>query len=183
MTAQVRDALGLLNKRSPGDRVSGELTDTKSKRHRLIATSRPGSKPTERALGKIFPPSAGVASPEEWLDSLPSELFVGEPLGLDALPLSELGRSTSNFPAANAGSMPRGFGPISSLGEVGTPDGALPDVGETPIAPPSAIVPPSAVPEPGTWFMMIIGFGFCSLMLRRGRSRQLDARLAQSAAS
>jgi hypothetical protein len=36
----------------------------------------------------------------------------------------------------------------------------------------------AAVPEPGTWLMMLAGFGFIGMGLRYGRSRRLPAQVA-----
>jgi hypothetical protein len=36
----------------------------------------------------------------------------------------------------------------------------------------------AAVPEPGTWLMMLAGFGFIGMGLRYGRSRRLPAKVA-----
>ena len=151
------DFLKLIGQRSPGARVAGELADSKARRLAQI------TRPHQRALPKIrrpglpedlvksvFAPPTDIAPPGPVLpqlaDVLTPPVFAGVPPVLGFSP-------------------PGGGGVI--VGPPGGP-GTPPITIEPPVTPP-IITPPTtpAVPEPGTWAMMLIGFGAAGVALRR----------------
>lgn len=147
--------------RSPGER--GETNSTKGGKDFGLPSSnfRPseGGAPSQRALGKIFEPElpspdlAGVA--EDFalpvFDQAASpQAFLSDPAlaGTDVAPASDSGSLAQN-PV---------FSPLPIIVAAGDS--------------PSDTTPPAlAVPEPGTWFLLIIGFFMAGLALRVNRQQ------------
>lgn len=164
---QVESVLAMLDLRSPGLRAPGSLASAKPVRLSTpaVPTAMVGA-PQQRALGKIFPPE--IASPivdtEAFAPPFQPDILAAavppEPIpdGLAAIGPAGLGGGNSGIGGGGGGGTGGGAVPGGGGGDIG---------GEpSPTAPPVA-----AVPEPGTWLMMIIAFGLCGAMLRRGRSR------------
>lgn len=170
--ASAQQVMSLLDARSPGERTKGELSKTKVER---LAS------PRARALGKVFPPQP---TPTERLAQVivpnpPAPIVEAIPPVPPAVPPA-LGEVIS--PSGLIASAPLALG--SALlggsfggGLVGPPPGGggggggitPPPTGTTP--PPVDTVAP-AVPEPGTWLMMLLGFGMIGSAMRgRGRLR------------
>jgi hypothetical protein len=151
--SQAQDLAELLSQRSPGTRTAGELTKTKHAR----ASAKLRTPPKAAApAGHPVPPLADT--PTELTSLVQSPLI---PVGL----------------TAPGGSSP--FSPPPSLGTIlasapgdqtFTPPGGGGGPAHYPTEQPRELVP-SAVPEPGTWAMMLTGFGLIGWRLRRRRRR------------
>lgn len=160
--------MALLDARSPGERQKGELSKTKIKTAARVS----GKAPPPRALGKVFPPKP---SPLEQL----AKVVVASPPPPVAVPVAPPPAIADVItPAAVLPSVPiqtagliASFAPIGGGGFIG---GAPPPVNNVAVVPP---VPPvsTAVPEPGTWLMMLLGFGVIgSTVSRRRPNRALS---------
>lgn len=170
-----RNFMQLIDARSPGERTEAQLTKSKKKAAAL---------PSQRALGKVFPPEAerrfadaltatprsvpiipevpllAEAVPPAVLFGAPAAVVPATPIAGVVLPPVVGGPSTPGAPGA-----PGGPGSPGTPGTPGQP--GLPDTGVTPTVPP--IVPP--IPEPGTWASMLLGFAIMGLSIRRRRQR------------
>ena len=144
----------LLSQRSPGERTEAQLTKTKRARaltrHRLPAPKL-GSPPSAKDLAKILLPPA-------------TELPVA---AANPVPLMQVPPTLAQIVSPPGG----GSTPI-----VTPPGGSTPGGGTTPGGGnPPLITPPTtpelipAVPEPGTWAMMLLGFGCIGWRLRRDK--------------
>lgn len=169
LLAQASDAIERFVGRSPGERGETDLIKTKVKRAKgkigddLLAKApreKPGE-PEERALGKIFD-----TPPEEEVRALGDgpigPLALGDPTA-GGLPFDGSGPTFSSggpgFPGGISTVVPPGTTPGGPT-DPGDPDPGGPDDPGNPVG---------AVPEPGTWAMMILGFGLCGAALRRRR--------------
>lgn len=151
----------LMSQRSPGNRTVGHLAVTKQRKVALH----------ERALPKIRkrPPVATAALPPISAELPPALVdLVAPPIPtqfarLEALPVGPLAQAPL-FP----------FAPAATASGFVLPPTATP--GSPPVVTPPQITPPvttpAAVPEPGTWAMMLVGFGLTSWSLRRRRQRE-----------
>ena len=151
--------MAMISDRSPGERTKGELIKTKH-------TAAP-DEPTQRALGKITKPEP----PKEFIDAIAPPVATIEELPPVAMK-DEIGPIllTPNAPSGGVIVPPQappggGGGPPNQ-----PPTEEPPPPGEEP--PP----PPPAVPEPGTWAMMLLGFGLTGWAMRP-RRRQTTAAL------
>ena len=152
--AQAQSLADLLNQRSPGERTAAQLTKTKRARALGRTLARPhvgltAAPPTELA-NILMPPLADV--PLELAPPLPMASLIAPPplAGLVAPP-------------------PGGGGAIVSPPGGGGGGGVSPPGGGGQILPPneSHLPVPSAVPEPGTWALMLLGFGLIGWRARR----------------
>lgn len=143
--------MAMMSDRSPGDRTAAELTKTKKKA------------PQQRALAKIAKPETppafeeAIAPPAPVLAELPP--FKPTLAGLGPLLQS---------PPIGGGEIPPGQSNPPGGGG-GTPPGG------PPVNPPET-PPPAVVPEPGTWAMMLLGFGFVGWSMRRRRTNMAASR-------
>ena len=179
--AQASDALQNFMGRSPGERSDVDLIKGKIKGARVAG--KPGRTvgvPAERALGKVFdtPPEAEVAGNSPLI--LPQEVLPGA-----AVPLGQI----ATGPQTGTGGSPGG-------GTIGGPGGGFPGGGgggiivppnptptpnptDTPGPGPSPTPTPpdvvTAVPEPGTWLLMLFGFGFYGFAMRKRAGRNIVA--------
>ena len=139
----------MLGMRSPGERTEAELTKTKRARtlvrHRLPAPKLPVP-PSAMDLARILLPPA---------TELPVD--IAGPVPLMQVPPVSLAQIVS---PPSGGSKPIVSPPGGSGG--GTPGGGPPMV-----SPPTSPELIPAVPEPGTWAMMLLGFGFIGWRIRR----------------
>ena len=181
LLAQTTDVLNRFVGRSPGERdetnlLKGKERKEKSLAERLLGRRLNGGEPEQRALGKIFdtPPEDSI---KELVQDPPGPLALGEPVPSGLPPLGDIGiapggGSSSGFPGGISTVVPSGPGGIPGGPNPGTP---------TPGGPtdPNVEPPVAAVPEPGTWALMLIGFGLCGAALRR-RRKSLPARSPNS---
>ena len=142
--SEVQDLADLLGQRSPGTRTQAELT----KHARVAAKSRTQPKPAGPAGGPAQP---GIPTTTALVDLLqppiaPIELMSGvSPPSLNAILASPPVDTALTPPTDNSG-------PI-----------------HFPTSEPRDELPLSAVPEPGTWAMMLMGFGLIGWRMRRRR--------------
>ena len=151
---KARSLADLLSQRSPGERTEAQLTKTKRARalarHRLPAPKL-GSPPSATDLAKILLPPAtelpvAVVNPVPLLQAPPTlAQIVGSPGG---------GGGIFVTPPGGGGGNPGGGT---------TPGGGNPPMVTPPTSP--GLIP--AVPEPGSWAMMLLGFGFMGWRIRR----------------
>jgi hypothetical protein len=165
--------LAMLDARSPGEREKGELTSTKPAA--AVADS-----PRQRALGKTFPPKP---TPTEQLAKaiVPSPPAPPDQIVPPVAPptLAEVVAPAAPFAAPNLASVgPAIFG-VGGIGGGGAPGGAPGGGGSAPGGDTAVVTPTppvtSAVPEPGTWLMMLVGFGMIGSAMPRRRRRNLQA--------
>lgn len=162
MAIKALSVMALLDLRSPGTRTAGQLTSSKPVQARALPRMRsvapPAQGPQQRALGKIFPPLTAAIPGSDLVVPFPSPVA----FNFDDLPSAALGTAIPSALSSAAGP----FGVTPGGGGGGGGGGASPEQ-------PGAVIvdlPVTAVPEPSTWFMMIVGFGLCGLLLRRSRS-------------
>jgi hypothetical protein len=147
---KARSLAEMLGQRSPGERTEAQLTKTKRARalarHRLpILTDRP-LKPNAMDLAKILlPPATDVP------------VSIANPVPMMQVPPTSL----ASIIVPPGGGAPIVTPPGGSGG--GTPGGGSPPLITPPTSP--ELIP--AVPEPGTWAMMLLGFGFIGWRVRR----------------
>jgi hypothetical protein len=173
LMAQTSEALSRFVGRSPGERGETDLLKTKVKgakkkfSDKLLASAprAKDSEPEQRALGKIFdtPPEDAVRALG---DPTVGPLALGDPDPGQMIPLGDIGTAGGN-------PIPGGFpGGISTVVPPGT--SAVPGDPTDPTTPPGTdpgIPPVAAVPEPGTWALMLIGFGLCGAAMRRRNTK------------
>ena len=155
---KARSLAELLSQRSPGERTEAQLTKNKRARalarHRLPAP-RLGTPPSAMDLAKILlPPSTelpvAVTNPVPLMQVPPTLAQIVSPPGGGSTPIV----------TPPGGSTPGGG--ITPGGGT-TPGGGNPPMITPPTSP--ELIP--AVPEPGTWAMMLLGFGFIGWRVRR----------------
>lgn len=142
----------LLNARSPGERIQGQLSNTKHKRSVLAEREPEGAgikeplKNLAEALAPISPATVDVDAPPqvpEFALEVPPPPIISPP-GVVIPP------------------------PGGTPGGPGGPPGQPPD-NPPPNQPPPVSPPP--LPEPGTWMMMILGFTMVGHALRRNAAK------------
>lgn len=161
------DAVQAFLGRSPGERGATDILKGKAKRDLAQNIGTPGkSKPSQRALGKIFDEPleslVGPVSPSPAIEFLPLDaastaasipaLALAAPIG-SGIFSPFVGGGTSG-----GGSIGGGSGGGGNSGGPGGGDGFVP-----PAAPPIA----AAVPEPSTWILLLIGFAAVGASIRR----------------
>lgn len=143
-----RDPLAVMQGRSPGLRGEGATFQTKPGKERLAALAGRApvgpEGPVERVLPVVRERPADVVAPPTSLAE-PAVLPLGAPGILEP-------QGVPDDPPAP---------PLPPIVYPG-PDGCC-----APIVPPDPNNPPPAVPEPGTWMMMILGFGLVGSAIRR----------------
>ena len=154
--ARAQSFMELMGKRSPGERTAAQLTKTKTVHKLLSERDAPEVTGVPANLAEVIAPPLPDIVP---VDLGPPQLAL---LGMPTLPGGILMPPPSGGPK-----VPPGGG--------GGCCGGPPT--ETPPTPPN-VPPPPALPEPGTWAMMLMGFGAMGVAMRRGR--KLPA-LAQAA--
>lgn len=142
----------LLGARSPGARTEAHLT--KTKHARALAKMRPA--PQQRPVThEAASPKVAMVDLNKLLDS-----------PLTAPPV--LAEAPSTLPPLLDFTPPPTIGTFVSTPPVVTPPGGSP--GGVPTSPPKEVVPVTPpVPEPATWMMMLLGFGFMGWQMKRSR--------------
>ena len=141
--------LELMHRRSPGVRTQAHLTKIKHKQHRVLAERSLPELPEIPAIAPV-PPTVDLFAPalQPVLAAFPETpvLAAAYPAPLFFVP------------------------PIGAVFAPPPPGGSAGPPGGPPQQPPPEQPPPGqppAVPEPGTWAMMILGFGLTGWALRR----------------
>ena len=160
VASEARDLADLLSQRSPGTRTQAELT----KHARVASKIRTPPKAATPARPPIFP---GIPATAELVDLLQPPIapvgVVSEGLQPPLAPPPTLGAILASAPGDQAFTPPGGGGGQQS----------------NPTAQPREELPlTSAVPEPGTWAMMLMGFGLIAWRVRRRRPSPTSARRA-----
>jgi hypothetical protein len=146
--------MAMLDARSPGEREQGALS-TKVKKAAVVAAT----KPRERALGKVFPAQPAPTTPTQKLATVVAPVTPVAPAPLAPPPtLASVVAPPAGLPG---GFILPGIGGIGGIGATPTPPTTTP--------PPPVETPVPAVPEPGTWMLMLLGFGIAGTAARRGR--------------
>jgi hypothetical protein len=142
---QARDLAELLGQRSPGTRTQAELT-----KHARIAAKT-------RAQPKAAPhqPAADAPKTAQLVDLLSPPVvpvaLVAEAVPPPLAPPTTLNTILSSTPVIASPTPPTdGGGPV-----------------HFPTSEPHDVLSPSAVPEPGTWALMLFGFGVIGWRMRR----------------
>ena len=162
--SKAEDLADLLGQRSPGERTQDQLT----KHARAADTVRTQPKPVGP---RVHPGGVDVPSTTALIDLLQPQPVPVEIASANLLP------AVAGTPTLGAilGSTPGGAITPGGGGSIGGGGGgALPGPKTTPR---DVITPVSAVPEPGTWAMMLLGFG---LIGWRARRRQPARKLRRS---
>lgn len=149
--ARAESLADLLAQRSPGDRTQGQLTKTKQLRALVAPRTRPKS--PLLASGPIVPVAPALV-----------DLIAPQP---DLAPAGILPMIVAGPPTLGAilGSSPGTPGVTPPGGGGGTQSN--PSLPREPL-----VTTPAAVPEPGTWAMMLVGFGMIAWRVRASRSRR-----------
>lgn len=172
----------LLARRSPGARQQTELVKAKigrierssprmkiaSRSLKLGTSTKAPSLPASK-LGKQTPRTSARPDPLMSVMSSP-ELATALQAGALGFVLQALPSIEAPLPIAAAPIVGTGSIPFASIASGGGGGGLAPPAAAA--TPPSTNVLVPAVPEPGTWAMMIIGFGAIGAVLRSGRSGQ-----------
>ena len=156
----IKTVAAMMAERSPGERAKGALASLKHKRVTELH---------ERALPKVRKPAPPV-SPLAAIVAAPPPASTIPP----AAPLYSL-MTGPPVPIPPVGAIPVGGGgggsPPVDISTPGGGGGIVPPITTTSV-PPLTPTPTqtSAVPEPGTWALMLLGFGFVGLVVRRDRA-------------
>lgn len=155
----VKTVASMIAGRSPGERAAGELASLKHKRLPALH---------ERALPKIrrAPPVSPLAS-----------IVAPPPLAPTIVPpvAGPLYNAVTTSPPVKTALSETP--PTIFPGMAPPPGGGfiVPPIVTQVVPPVPPEVPPPAVPEPGTWAMMLIGFGFIGWTIRRRARAALSA--------
>lgn len=149
--------MAMIDARSPGERKEGVLTATKVRKQASLV-------PRERALGKVFPPKPPAA------EQLGKVVAPPSPPDILAPPATFAQTVTPVLPAPVTSPGGGVFVPpvISGFSTGGGAPPAPPETPPTTTTPVTPVAP--AVPEPGTWLMMLLGFGIIGRMVRTNRN-------------
>jgi hypothetical protein len=162
---KAKSLIELMNRRSPGQRVKGELIKTKGKHFKVLAEQPvpeavlPPPVPPELA-GAMAPPLGALIPVSVELPAIaqivpPPGVFYTPPPGVFVC---------CGPPGSPPGPPP---GPPPPGPPPPPPPGPPPPPPPGPPPPP----PPPPVPEPDTWMTMLLGFGLSGWLMRRKRAR------------
>lgn len=160
---KAKSLIEMMNRRSPGERVKGELTKTKAKHFKVLAEKPiPAVEmPVPPAgLADVFTPPVGALIPAamqlpaiaQFVPPTPPGVVFVPPPGVFVPPCCEI-------------TPPPGPPP--------PPPGPPPPPPPGPPPPPPP--PPPPVPEPSTWMTLVFGFGLSGWLLRRKRPERTKA--------
>lgn len=162
--AMVPDLMGLMQNRSPGERGSAELRQSK-KSALAVTVAAPRSARALSAVRDSKPRAAGQ-SREMALETSPFIEDDGTDVmfmpGGEAGPVADIQTALLAPPVSSGGIF---IPPSGGGGGIG---GGVSNPGDGDIAPIPPVV--SAVPEPATWLNMLIGFAAVGLLIRRRRA-------------
>jgi hypothetical protein len=152
----IKTVAAMMAERSPGERAKGALASLK---HKRVAELH------ERALPKVRAPSPPI-SPLAAIITAPPTPPALPPVA--QTPLFGLVAAPPVVPPVTGGG-----GGSTLVGPPSFSDIPPPGGGGGSIVPPIVTqeLPPPAVPEPDTWALMLLGFAFTGLALRRDRRR------------
>lgn len=150
--SQAQDLAELLNQRSPGTRTQDQLT----KHARAAAKVRKAAKPVVPAADLPITPSV-----TELVDLLQPQPVPVEIASANMTPVLVSPPTLSSIFGSNPGASVPGTG--------GGGGGGGGNVSFPSSEPRELITEVSAVPEPGTWAMMLMGFGLVAWRVRRKR--------------
>ena len=154
----VKTVAEMMMERSPGERSKGALASLK---HKRLASVHERALPKVRAAPRpVSPLAALVTAPTVPLPA-PGPLYNTVAGGPPTVPLEI---------APPGGGVPGGPPSVPQIPLPGGGGGIGPPI-VTPENPTPPTTQPPAVPEPATWAMMILGFGFTGLAVRRDRRR------------
>ena len=161
--AALADPLSVMAARSPGARPAGALTQSKPNRGRdervlAEALTRPLGPTDAPGQAGIVPVVPGVAAPDV-------------PVA-DVVPATALPGVTDVIADGGPGPVPSGYYPGNGITVVPNVGGGGGGGGgtTTPVTTPNTPeTPVASVPEPGTWAMMLLGFGAMGAALRTRR--------------
>jgi len=158
--SKAQDLADLLDQRSPGTRTEGQLTKIK---HAWVASKVPAPPTPVAPAGHRDAPNVPTATALVDLLLPPiAPLDITSDGSPPFAPPPTLGTLLASEPGHSAFTPPGGGGPLS-----------------LPSSEPREELPPtSAVPEPGTWAMMLLGFGLIAWRVRRRRPSAAKARRA-----
>lgn len=148
---KARSIADLLAQRSPGERTAAILTKTKHKYSAVLA-----EREVPEAAPALPPLLAEALLPTQPVPELPELLPALAQAGPPIPPIFLPGGGVIFIPPGGGGGGP------------GPPPPSPP-----PPSPPPPPPPPLSLPEPGTWAMMIVGFGIAGIQLRRDRGAKL----------
>ena len=157
------DLMSMLSARSPGVRSEGAVT---TKGPRMAALSQPAA--PRRHAAAVVPPAAIPAASAPVALAAPAAVAPVAPIAPAVAAAPVYAAAPAFIPGPGGGST---LLPLPVI----LPGGGDDDVT---ITPPS---PTPAIPEPGTWLMMIVGFGILGTALRR--RRRIEAELGKSGRS
>ena len=156
-----KSLFALLSARSPGERTTAQLADTKPARGSKTVALTP---PRQRALPKVQPAKATDDEFANLLLGMPDDALVPELAFLPPITTLELAPTGGGGGGGGGGCCGGGGGGGGGGGDDDPPPGDdYPPPGDD--YPPPGDVP--AVPEPGTWAMLMLGVFGCGSMLRR----------------
>ena len=160
----IKTVAAMMAERSPGERAKGALASLKHKRapalhERALPKVRRPSPPINPLTALLIPPPSPPVAPVAPVPLY--DLVAGPPVIVPPV--------TGTTGGGGGGTI----GGPPSFTEIPPPGGGGGGVFVPPTTTTTQQVPPptSAVPEPGTWAMMLLGFGFMGLTLRRDRRR------------
>ncbi len=167
VAAALADPLAVLKGRSPGERTTGKLAQSK----RPKGAPNTALKPSERVLANVRTRPTAPAAPDGGTQA-PLAAFPGL-LDAPAAPQGVVAETTPTAAVASIGGVGGGLPVIPGVlaGGGGSP-GSTGNTAEIP----TAVVP---VPEPEAWFMMITGFLLMGMSLR-SRQRPAEGGLKQN---
>jgi hypothetical protein len=153
--AKAESLADLISQRSPGQRTAALLTKTKHARALAKARARPHvDVPSQTELAKVLLPPPSPEVPLDLASPLPmASLTMPPPVAEFIMPPSGSGGGGLVSPPGGGG----GGGVLPPGGPETFPNGPREPV-------------PSAVPEPGTWALMLLGFGLVGWRARRTRT-------------
>jgi hypothetical protein len=159
---RAKSLVDLMNRRSPGERVKGELIKTKGKHFKVLA-EKPDvvpemPVPSYASLADVIVPPVGSLIPAAI--ELPGIAQFTPPPGVSITPPPGV-----FVPPCCLASPPP---PPPPGPPPPPPPGPPPPPPPGPPPPP----PPPPVPEPGTWMTMVLGFGLSGWLMRRNRPQK-----------
>lgn len=151
--------MAMLDARSPGERAPGALTQSKPRTAATSPSRQAPPKPGLEQLARVIVPAPPAPPVQDVVPVLP----VVPPTAADVIAPTAL---TASVPFGSGGGFIVGGGAPATGGGGG--GGGSPPTGEVP---PGGVTSP--VPEPGTWLMMLVGFGIIGSALPSRRRRRL----------